>query len=146
MEIKNIFVFGNLIQGQTNCVKSYHNFGEKDNCQQSKSDVESSLSALMEAVDEFGNKIFTEKGQWYAVFRVLSELFGYPKNMSDFSRLMHEGDYAIPCTYTSLADRQKELPKLVCKVALWQQFSSLSESYRKQCKVADFLLKSLDAL
>lgn len=147
MEIKGKFiVYGNYIESQTNYIKGNQVFGEKDNCRQSERKIESSLSAMMEAVDEAGNRLFTEKGQWYAVFRVLSEMFNYPKNMSDFCRLMQEGDYAIPCTYPSLADRQKDLSKLVCKVTLWQQYSNLSEPYRKQCKVADFLLRSLGVL
>lgn len=51
-------------------------------------EVLEALCALLEATDEQGRPIFTEKGQWYAVYRVLSEQMGYPKEMRDFCNAM----------------------------------------------------------
>ena len=50
--------------------------------------VETALVALQTATDENGERIFTQKAHWYAVYRVLSELEGYPKQMKEFCKLM----------------------------------------------------------
>ena len=88
----------------------------------------------------------TDKGQWWAVHRVLHELCNYPKKMTDFFQLMKswQMDKASPaCTYESLKAAQKSVPKLSAKVTLWAQYRDLSDAYRKQCDVAAFLLHKL---
>lgn len=108
-------------------------------------DVREALKALLEAEDKHG-ALMTDKGQWWAVHRVLNEFCNYPKKMTDFFQLMKswQMDKASPaCTYESLKAAQKSVPKLSAKVTLWNQFRDLSDAYRKQCDVAAFLLHKL---
>ena len=110
-------------------------------------DVREALQALFEAPAEDGNgALMTDKGQWWAIYRVLNELCNYPKKMTDFFQLMKSWkmDKVSPsCTYDSLKAAQKSVPKLSAKVTLWGQYRDLSDVYRKQCDVAAFLLHQL---
>lgn len=106
------------------------------------------LTALLEAVDEEGGRIFTEKGQWYAVYRVLSECMDYPKEMRTFCRLMARMgmDRATPSiSYESI----KKIPQTVHlpsgKVSLWSVcLDRADEKARKQIIVAAWLIEKLD--
>ena len=106
------------------------------------------LGALLEAVDEEGGRIFTEKGQWYAVYRVLSECMGYPKEMRTFCRLMAGMgmDRATPSvSYESI----KKIPQAVhlpsAKVSLWPAYlDRADEKARKQIVVASWLMGRLE--
>ena len=110
-------------------------------------DVREALQALLEAHAADGSgALMTDKGQWWAVYRVLNELGNYPQKMSDFYQRMKswQMDKVSPaCTYESLKAAQKSVPKLSAKVTLWEQFRSLSDVYRKQCDVAAFLSHQL---
>lgn len=106
------------------------------------------LGALLETADEQGRPIFCEKGQWYAVYRVLSELMGYPKEMRDFCNAMIAMgmDKASPAiSYESI----KKIPQNVhlpsAKVTLWSTYlSRADEKMRKQIVVAMELMKKLE--
>lgn len=110
-------------------------------------EVRELLQALLKASAEDGDGLLmTDKGQWWAVYRVLNECCNYPKKMTDFFQLMKswQMDKASPaCTYESLRAAQKSVPKLSAKVTLWNQFRDLSDVYRKQCDVAAFLLQKI---
>jgi hypothetical protein len=110
-------------------------------------EVRELLQSLLKAPAEDGSgALMTDKGQWWAVYRVLNECCNYPKKMADFFQLMKswQMDQATPsCTYDSLRAAQKSVPKLSAKVTLWNQFRDLSDVYRKQCEVAAFLLQKL---
>lgn len=105
------------------------------------------LDDLLEMKNGNGSYLMTDKKQWYAVFRVLSEFCNYPAKMSDFCRTMkrmnmHEA--RVPCVYSSLKDASRGLLQLTCKTTLWQQFRDISDAYQKQCDVASFLLEKLN--
>lgn len=148
MEVHGNVEIGTVIEHQVNYISGNQVFGETSVEKQSSTEaaIKEAIEKLMEEVDENGCNLFTDKGQWYAVYRVLSEIRNYPKNMREFCRLFENENYAVPCVYSSLADRQKELPKLACKVTLWQQYSIISDAYKKQCDVANFLMESLGGL
>lgn len=103
------------------------------------------LGALLEATDEEGRRLFTEKAQWYAVYRVLSEEMGYPKEMRTFCRLMAGMgmDRVTPAvSYESI----KKVPQTVrlpsAKVSLWPGYlDRADEKSRKQIMVADWLIR-----
>ena len=38
--------------------------------------------------DEKGNRIFTDKGQWYAIYKALTKHQGYPSNKREFCDIM----------------------------------------------------------
>lgn len=102
------------------------------------------VGALLEAEDEEGGLIFTEKSQWYAVYRVLSECMGYPKEMRAFCRLMAGMgmDRVTPSvSYESI----KKVPQTVhlpsAKVSLWPAYlDRADEKARKQIVVAAWLM------
>ena len=128
------------------------NIGKATNEETSRKDfteqeVRKLLKTLLEAPAVDGNgMLMTDKGQWWAVHRVLHELCNYPKKMTDFFQLMKswQMDKASPaCTYESLKAAQKSVPLLSAKVTLWAQYRDLSDAYRKQCDVAAFLLHKL---
>ena len=54
----------------------------------SEEKMKKTLLALLDATDEEGKRIFTEKGQWYAVYKVLSECYGYPTKISEFCEII----------------------------------------------------------
>lgn len=148
MEVHGNVEIGTLIEHQVNYISGNQVFGETNVEKQSTADnaVKEAIEKLMEEVDESGELIFSDNGQWYAVFRVLSELHNYPKKMTDFCKVMAGMDFdkcRVPCKYESIGERNKNLTKLACKVSFWQQYSNISDAYRKQCVVADFLLKVL---
>lgn len=141
---------GNYIEKQEITVENGGtlNFGNTEPKNNSASDekLKEVLEELFELQNENGKKVFNEQGQWYAVFRVLSKTYNYPKNMSEFCRLMENVGFdkcAIPCKAESVRKIQSQLPKLSCRVSTWNEYINLSEAYRKQIDIANFLLKRL---
>ena len=105
------------------------------------------LRELLDAKDEEGHRLMTDQQQWYAVYRVLEEYGNYPRQMSDFARAMAQlgMDRATPaCKHDSLRKASQAFPRLACKVSQWQQYSSLSEAYAKQCRVAEWLIERME--
>ncbi|MDO4802975.1 MAG: hypothetical protein Q4A15_12485 [Prevotellaceae bacterium] len=149
MEVHGNVEIGTVIEHQVNYISGNQVFGETSVEKQSSTEaaIKEAIEKLMEEVDENGEPIFSDNGQWYAVFRVLSELHNYPKKMTDFCKVMADMDFdkcRVPCKYDSIRERNKNLPKLACKVTLWQQYSNISDAYQKQCVVANFLINILD--
>ncbi len=113
--------------------------------------VREAIAALYEATvegdDGVIHPLFTDQKQWYAVFRVLQEHCGYPSKMSDFVRLVQDRGYSLqqpPCSYESIKKAPQDCSLLSCRTDFWQQYSHRSGSYRKQCRVAEFLLQRLE--
>lgn len=110
-------------------------------------EVREALATLQETTDEKGNCIFTEKGQWYAVYRVLSEYLGYPKVVRDFCHVMHDmgmDKASVPISYEAV----KKIPQNVhlpsAKIALWSSYlNRADEKARKQIVVVIALMKLL---
>ena len=85
--------------------------------------------------------------QWYAVYRVLEEYDNYPRQMADFTRAMAQlgmDRVTPPCKHDSLRKASQAFPRLACKVSLWKQYSTLSEAYGKQCRVAEWLVEKME--
>ena len=110
-------------------------------------EVKSVLQELTEAKNEKGELLLLHNYQWYAVYRVLNELCNYPKKMSDFCQKMAEWDMdkvSTPCKYASIRSSIKDVPKLSANVENWQQFAELSEVYKNQCDIANFLMDRIN--
>lgn len=114
----------------------------------SEQDIKEALRKLLEATDEEGKKIFTEKAQWYAVYRVLSEHCGYPKTMSDFSRIMTNmgmKEVTPAFSYDSMKRVPQDVSNVQQKLALWEMYSPIAASkFKKQIDVATTLMRLLD--
>ena len=104
------------------------------------------LRQLLDARDKEGLRLMTDQQQWYAVYRVLEEYDNYPRQMADFARAMAQlgMDRATPpCKHDSLRKASQAFPRLAGKVSLWKQYSTLSEAYGKQCRVAEWLVEKM---
>lgn len=127
----------------------YHISSASEKSQQTISDenVMRALKELLTATDAEGAKVFTQNGQWYAVFRVLSEQCDYPANMKDFCRVMTDmgmGEATPPCKYESIKKVPAEVTQLACKTTLWRSFlNRATMQAKKQIEVA---LKLMDLL
>lgn len=110
--------------------------------------VEEALAALKEATDADGGRIFTQKAHWYAVYRVLSELEGYPKQMKEFCKLMEAlgMDRSHPALSYEMMKKVILPPVLkTARVSLWPGFlNKAEESVRRQIVVAAKLMDLLE--
>lgn len=120
---------------------------EEKHMNASEQKIKDVLLDLLEATDDEGKKIFTEKGQWYAVYKVLSDCHGYPKNMHEFCNIMQNwgmNEVTPSCDYESI----RKIPSLVSfptpKVTLWSNFKERAEAkFKKQLVVAMKLMELL---
>lgn len=145
-----IMKVGNIITGGTH----YHYSNEKEtkddkpSLTHSEVKIKDALIETLEATDENGKKIFTEKRQWYAVYRVLSDYCGYPKNMKEFADLMCNldlDDNYPECIYNAFRRVPTETTKLGNKLALWHNYrNSADERTRRQIAVAMKLMELLE--
>lgn len=148
-DVKRVFnVRGNYIERQEIKVENggVLNFGltEMGKDPEREDEVKEAVMELLELTDAEGKRVFTDQGQWYAVYRVLNELCNYPKSMRDFCRCVKRWELpeeAVKCTYAMMTDRQKVLTKLLQKVTTWHMCKDMSDAYGKQWAVADFLIK-----
>ena len=109
--------------------------------------IKEALEELLSSTDENGHKLFAQKNQWYAVFRVLSESCDYPANIKDFCRVMTDmgmDEVMPPCKYDSIKKVPSEVTQLACKTTLWQSYRNKATTQaKKQIEVA---LKLMDLL
>ena len=114
----------------------------------SEEDIKNAVLTLLEATDEDGKKIFTEKSQWYAVYKVLSECHGYPTNIREFYNIMKNwGMHEISpaCDYESIRKVPKNVAFPTPKVALWHNYKDKAETkFKKQIVVAMKLMEQLE--
>ena len=108
-------------------------------------EVKDVVSRLMEERDEHGDYIMRDQDQWYAVFRVLSSLCGYPQKPKDFATTMANlgvDNLRVPCKYESL--RKVSLHNLPQNVELWHQYQNTADQYTmKQVTVAVRLMEMM---
>lgn len=113
----------------------------------SEEKIKQSILALLEATDKEGKKIFTEKGQWYAVYKVLSECQGYPSNMREFCDIMTNwgmGEVSPACDYESVRKVPNNVSFPTQKVTLWHHYKENAEGkFKKQIKVSMKLMEML---
>ena len=114
----------------------------------SEEEIKDAILALLEATDDDGHRIFSEKGQWYAVYKVLSECHGYPTNIREFCDIMKNWgmDKVSPaCSYNSVRRIPSDISKSTTKVALWNNYKSKAdEKFKKQIIVANQLMEMLE--
>lgn len=114
----------------------------------SEDKMKETLLALLQATDEEGKRIFTEKGQWYAVYKVLSECHGYPKKISEFCDIMKNWgmDKVSPaCTYDSVKKVPGQVNIPTPKVTLWHNYKDKADDkFKKQIIVAMKLMEMLE--
>ena len=114
----------------------------------SEDKMKETLLALLETTDEEDHRIFTEKGQWYAVYKVLSECHGYPTKISEFCDIMKNWgmDKVTPaCTYESVKKVPNQVNIPTPKVTLWHNYKDKAdEKFKKQVVVAMKLMEMLE--
>ena len=114
----------------------------------SEDKMKETLLALLDATDEEGHRIFIEKGQWYAVYKVLSECHGYPTKISEFCDIMKNWgmDKVTPaCTYESVKKVPNQTNIPTPKVTLWHNYKDKAdEKFKKQVVVAMKLMEMLE--
>ena len=105
------------------------------------------IKATLTATDPDGNRIFTDNGQWYAVYKVMSELKNYPSDMKAFCDIMT--NYGMdkadpPCRYESVKKIPQNVNMPSTKVSLWSNFMDKADpKFRKQIVVAMRLIDEL---
>ena len=114
----------------------------------SEANIKDTLLTLLDATDEEGNRIFTEKGQWYAVYKVLSECHDYPTKVSEFCDIMTNWgmDKVTPaCSYESVKKIPTHITATSNKVILWHNLKDKAEpKFMKQIIVALKLMELLE--
>ena len=105
------------------------------------------LLRLLE-VEEAGERIMTEKVQWYAVYKVLTEKLGYPCVMAEFVRAMQllgMDRVSPPVCLQSLKKAPKSTDPLLWSVDRWPEYlGRASEPVRRQIRVAMKLLALME--
>ena len=121
------------------------NNGKEKSLTTSDEDIKKAIEALMEAKDGEGQYIMHDLDQWYAIFRVLSQICGYSSKPKDFETNMHNigaDKLRIPCKYDNY--RKIVLNQLPKNVMLWGQYKNSADQYSmKQIKVAIKLMELL---
>ena len=114
----------------------------------SEEKMKKTLLALLDATDEEGKRIFTEKGQWYAVYKVLSDCHGYPTKISEFCEIMTNWgmDKVTPsCSFESVKKIPTNIKATSIKVILWHNLKNKAEpKFMKQIIVAMKLMELLE--
>ena len=99
----------------------------------------------------FSEGVVTEAKQWYAIYCVLSQCAGMPKDMPRFCQEIAamELDLTPACVYNNWRRMQNELPFLPKNVKMWNtndakvNTNDKEEKARKQIAVASRLLEIL---
>ena len=114
----------------------------------SEEETKEAILALLEATDDDGKKIFTEKSQWYAVYKVLSECHGYPTSIREFCDIMKNwgmDEVSPACTYDNIRKIPVQASIPTNKVALWHNYQDKAEAkFKKQIIVAVRLMEWLE--
>ena len=138
--------FGNIEPGG---IGIQVNNGKDEPIAKSDKDIKAVIEALLKAKDDKDGFIFRNKKQWWAVYRVLSTFCNYPKQMTAFGTKMKElkvdeVDGKRDYSYDSLSAAPKEVPQMAtCSPSAWNAFKDISENYKQQYDVAEFLMQKL---
>lgn len=115
----------------------------------SDKNIKATLEALLKEKDDQDKLLFKNKKQWWAVYRVLSTFYQFPKQMTSFkTKITDMGiDYAGNpniITYDSLTDAPKTVPLMATSSpSAWDSFKDVSDNYKQQYVVAEFLMLKL---
>ena len=100
------------------------------------------VKEAIETLDSEG--VLTNANQWWAIYRVLTDLYGYDKNMRAFCKVVEnmEASTTIKCDYNKW--RNVNWANLTSRVDTWQGKSEmLSQAEQSQVKVAARLMELL---
>ena len=147
--MKGITINGPMFDIHDNgVVKNYFTTPSDNSMNTSEEGIKSALVALLEASDEEDRQIFTEKGQWYAVYKVLSECHGYPSKLTEFCDIMTNWgmDKVTPaCSYESVKKIPTNITATSNKVILWHNLKDKADpKFMKQIMVAMKLMELLE--
>ena len=101
------------------------------------------VKEAIERLDKEG--VMTNSNQWWAIYRVLTDLHGFDKNMRAFCKVMENMDASttIRCDYNKW--RNVNWANLTSRVDTWQGKSELlSQAEQSQVKVAVRLMELLE--
>ena len=110
--------------------------------------IKKAIEELLGEKDAGGELIFKNKKQWWAVYRVLAAFCNYPVKKTAFvKKIVDLGlDYAdnpTAITYDSLSAAPKDVPLMACSPDAWDSLKDISENYKQQFEVANFLMLKL---
>lgn len=109
-------------------------------------DVRRAIQATLEAVDEHGDKIFTQNNQWWAVHRVLQELRGYTPVTEQFCKRMAEmglGQSSPVCRANDTSKAEVGWLNKISVKAWGEQLHRAKCAERRQIQVALELMRQL---
>jgi len=115
----------------------------------SDKDIKMTLEALLRQKDEDNKLLFKNKKQWWAVYRVLSTFCHYPIKMTSFKTKITDmeidyGGNPNVITYDSLSDAPKTVPQMATSSpSAWDTYKDMSDNYKQQYAVAEFLMLKL---
>lgn len=114
----------------------------------SENKVKETILTLLTITDEEGNRIFTDKGQWYAIYKVLTEHHGYPSNKREFCDIMINwgmNEVSPACSYHSVRKIPNQVANAALKVNLWPNYlDKAEEKFKKQIVVAIAFMNLLE--
>ena len=104
-----------------------------------------SQQKVKEAIETLSKEgVLTQQNQWWAIFRVLSDMHGYDKNKQTFSVTMENMgiETKVKCDYNKW--RNTVCPHLSASVETWKlKAEMLSEPEKRQLLVANRLIELL---
>lgn len=109
----------------------------------SETKITDTLNELMVARKEDNTLLFTEKSQWFAVYRVLCIYANYPNQMKAFEKKMNNLGFnqENKLTYESLSHANRDVPLLATtSPETWDSMKDKNKQYEKQYDVAEFLM------
>ena len=115
----------------------------------SDKDIKAAIEALLSERDSAKRRLFQNKKQWWAVYRVLSFFCHYPKQMTSFKTKITDMDIDYggnpnAITYDSLSAASKDVPLMAtCAPLAWNTLKDKSDNYRQQYDVAEYLMLKL---
>lgn len=119
---------------------------EKSKQTLSEEKIVSAIKEIITYTDENGVPLFTDKAQWYAIYRVLNVYADYPSKMTLFAKKMNDMgfDRDSMLTYDSLSKASNPVPQFAStKPEAWDSFKDKSDQYKKQYRVAEMLMIKL---
>lgn len=125
----------------------YNNYSSDRKAQTlSEENIVNAIRALLEAKDDDGNRIFSKKAQWYAVYRVLNVYADYPSAMTSFHTKMQNLGFGEDnlLSYESIAGVNKSIGAMAStSPETWGEMKDKSNQCHYQYIAADFLMREL---
>lgn len=133
------------VHGRDTCVVDKPRQGQYSNLTNYDKKLKTAIDKLLEACTDDGEKLFSYRYQWYAVYRVLKEHRQFPPLMPDFLKKMINLGYELDETKVleSMKKISQVCPCLPPKTEDWVLKRDVSKSYYRLAIAAEFLLHEL---